>query len=145
MKQAQKKEIHLQFDLDDERQRQAYELLMEKSSSRKRTDFISDAILATHNNSEIARLMADIIASELKAGRKPAQNASLSGDPTTVSRRPRGRPRKNPIETVETIPAPQPVLSPAVEKAAAITEQSKPAVGEDKNNILLDEILSAFG
>ena len=139
MAEKTKCEIHLHFDLSDNLERQAYELLTTQSTPRKRSEFLVSVISAYQNNIEIAKLIAEILAQ----GGSTKFNSLLPGQQPI--KRKRGRPPKNPSPPIPQASETQVVLPPAKNEPAP-KKQTQPAeAGEDNSNELLGEILSTFG
>lgn len=139
---SEKKDVHLLFNLDDERQRAALELFLEQSTPRRRTDFIVDAILAYNNNLEIARL----VAAEIKAAgpsKKTAISSMQSAANSGKTGRPRGRPPKQKPAPDTIQPAPEPGLSSASRVEA--TSPQLPRTADEDNQSLLRAIQESFG
>ena len=134
---SEKKDVHLLFNLDDERQRAALELFLEQSTPRRRTDFIVDAILAYNNNLEIARLVA--AGPSKKTAISSMQSAANSGK----AGRPRGRPPKQKPAPDTIQPAPEPGLSSASRVEA--TSPQLPRTADEDNQSLLRAIQESFG
>lgn len=142
MKVSQKKDIHLVFNLDDERQSKALEIFIAQSTPRKRTEFVANAILAYQNNAEIARMVASEIIRNSGGTRHPiAKSASVT--PAGKTGRPRGRPPKQRPALPQTPPPTENSLSSATQASGMSTQPLRQA--DKDNQDLLKEIMESFG
>lgn len=138
-----KKDIHLLFNMDDERHRTAYQRLIEQSSARTRSDFMIEAILAYQNNAELARMIVEEIAKSGVSVRKPTSPKVTAAPTTGKPGRPRGRPPKPKPELPEVQPA-QPTGLSSVPTPASTTPQM-PQEADGDNQSLLKAIQESFG
>ena len=135
-------DVHLLFNMEDERHRTAYELFLNQSSPRKRSDFIIDAILAYQNNAEIAKLIASEIMTS-GATKKPREPRTTPASGKARTGRPRGRPPKN--RPADTTPQPNPSVGLTSAIAEAATPQQPAATTDVDNHDLLKAIQESFG
>ncbi len=116
--------VQLCFHLNDPVERDAYKRICSEPS-RGKTKFVADCIATLKDKNDVAEQIAELVVKKLLKEGMAIPNINLSSQTKKTTGRKRGRPRKHPIEIVDS-------EHPVATEIVALT-------ATDKNNISIDD------